>query len=65
MSAADTLLVIGTATTHIEDLPRFARLARAADWEHCQLWSDGGARFAIHVLARVLASPPDASVTHL
>ena len=30
----------------------FERLAHAAGWEHCQYWTDGQSRFAIHVLER-------------
>lgn len=31
---------------------RFESLAAEAGWQHCQLWSDGQARYAVHVLER-------------
>jgi len=55
-SADDALLVVGATSPRPDSLARFARLASAAAWEHRQLWSDGAARFAVHVLSRCAAS---------
>ena len=68
MSGDDALLVVGAATPREPaargaasidcespcgySLPCFERLAHAAGWEHCQFWTDGQSRFAIHVLER-------------
>ena len=52
VSAADALLVVGMASAGAGSLARFARLAAATAWEQRQLWSDAGAAFALHVLAR-------------
>jgi hypothetical protein len=63
LSPDDTLLVVGGASPRCDSLARFTRLASAASWSHRQLWSDGRARFAIHVLARIAAvSEEDAHV---
>jgi hypothetical protein len=43
------LLVVGAATARCS-LPGLAALARASGWRHCQYWSDGRARHALHVL---------------
>ena len=51
----DALLVVGVADAGASALARFARLASAAAWEQRQLWSDGAAAFAVHVLARPAA----------
>ena len=55
-SPDDALLVVGAASPRADSLARFERLASAAAWEHRQLWSDGAARFAVHVLGRCAAS---------
>jgi len=51
-SPDDALLVVGAASPRSDSLARFTRLATAAAWEHRQLWCDGPARFAVHVLSR-------------
>lgn len=63
LSPDDTLLVVGAASPHRDSLARFTRLASAVSWMHRQLWSDGHARFAVHVLVRRAAvSEEDAHV---
>jgi len=46
----DALLEAALNTSPAHAAPSFERLARAAGWELCQLWSDGYARHALHVL---------------
>lgn len=61
----DTLLVVAVESKRNLDAPRsasemgsacaalvFNQIALAAGWELCQLWSDGTARHALHVLER-------------
>lgn len=55
-SADDPLLAVG-ACGKAFTLHGFASLARSSGWEHCQYWTDGQARFAIHVLERSAAPP--------
>jgi len=43
------LLVLGAATARC-NLPCLAALGRLSGWRHCQYWSDGRVRHAIHVL---------------
>ena len=47
---------IRLATSWRYSLQRFERLAAEAGWRHCQLWIDGEARYALHVLERDPAS---------
>lgn len=41
-----------TESSYKYSLVRFQAIARRAGWTHRQLWMDGQARFAVHVLAR-------------
>lgn len=41
------------ARGHSYSLPRFEALIGATGWQHAQFWTDGAARFGVHVLARV------------
>ena len=43
---------IHVAASYPLSVGRFERLAADAGWQHCQLWSDGQARYAVHVLER-------------
>ena len=49
---ADALLVVAIETTPGRSGSCFDRLAGVAGWQLCQLWSDGFARHALHVLER-------------
>jgi len=51
------------ATHHRYSLARFARLAADTGWQHSQFWSDGQARYAVHVLERIRCSLGAAHVT--
>ena len=46
---------IDVSTSYRYSVPRFEDLAESAGWQHCQLWSDAQARYAVHVLERAHA----------
>ena len=49
---AGTESSIDVSTSYRYSVPRFECLAASAGWQHCQLWSDAQARYAVHVLER-------------
>ena len=57
---ASTGDLVGPAPSYLYSVGRFESLAAHAGWRHCQLWSDGQGRYAIHVLER---SGPSGSPT--
>jgi len=48
--------LVDLAASYPYSVGRFANLAAQAGWQHCQLWSDGQGRYAIHVLERCCRS---------
>ena len=77
----DSLLVAGAAlplppnarsevdadrsTSYRYSVPRFESLVADAGWRHCQLWSDGQARYAVHVLERRDSRVRDVDPVHM
>ncbi len=46
----DAAASIDLSTSYRYSAPRFESLAERAGWQHCQLWIDGQASYAVHVL---------------